>query len=287
MRFPSVVICVLLLSILAVDGPVEAGEKGGRKLFAGTLSEPSDARQRVCIPDWFRSPPKDGFVGVSKLCPSIQAAREQALDSAIAQILQAMGAEYRFFHESALSGSADSSRYHLREFMTFAGRWFIHSVQQNIRKLDIQQIQGGYICFLLVEACPEKLEELRRLTIGPKPGARVVKSATEGVLVEVRENNGVQVTFTDYEVEITTNNHRAGVITMFLWKVPESRTVKAGGTLPQKVTVKESSARITLPNPAPPKSLGSFFLGSRHSSRLFLRGHDEIGRPVSVPVSGF
>ena len=287
MRFPGGVICVLLLSILATDGPVEAGDTWKRPVFTVTLAEPPDARQRVVIPDWFKSPPKDGFVGVSKLCPSIQAAREQALESAIAQILQAMGAEYRFSHESMLSGRAQSSKYHLRETMTFAGRWFIHSVQQNIRKLDIQEIQGGYICFLLVEAGPEKLEELRRVTIGPKPGARVVEADGRTVLVEVRENNGVQVTLTDYEIEITTNNHRAGLITMFLWKVPEAQTVKAGGTLPQKVSLKESSARITLANPAPPKSLGSFFLGSRHSIRLFLRGHDEIGRPVSVPVSGF
>jgi hypothetical protein len=285
MRFLGGVVAVLLWVFQVSDIPAQTEEACRRSVFAGTM--PSNDRQRLSIPDWFTNPPKDGFTGISALCTSIQAAREQALDSVIAQILQAMGAEYRFSHESMLSGSAHGSKSHLREIMSFTGRWFIHSVQQHIRKVDIQHFQDKYICFVLVEAGDEKLEDLRRLSIGPRPAARVVKSYGKTLVVEVGENNGVQITLTDYEIEMATKNTRAGLIKMFFWKVLESRMMRKVDALPQRISVRESSALIRLSNPAPPKSLASLVLGSKHTIRLSFRGYDEIGRPVSVSLSGF
>ena len=274
----------LLVMVLLTADPFVQSIKGFQKEgFAETVS--SDGRQKVNIPGWFTNPPKDGFVGVSKLCPSIHAAREQAAESAVMQVLQAMGAEYHLSHESMLSGGPNASMYGLTESMSFSGRWFLRSIQQHILKVDIQKIQGGYICFLLLELGTAKLDELRRLSVGPKLGARVAQSDDAAIVIDVGEINGVQATLVEYEIEMTTRNHRAGLLTMFVWKTPEVRVTKTTGTFREKVSLRESSKKITVSNPIPPAGLASFLLGSQHSFRLTLKGYDEIGRPVSVSIN--
>ncbi len=61
--------------------------------------------QRIDMPEWVTHTPEDGFVGISRPCKSIDEARQQAIESALCQILQAMGAEYELKHESILSGN--------------------------------------------------------------------------------------------------------------------------------------------------------------------------------------
>ena len=51
------------------------------------------------IPPWAVHIPEDSYVGISSPRPSIEEARQQALGSAMGQILQSMGADYQLSHD--------------------------------------------------------------------------------------------------------------------------------------------------------------------------------------------
>jgi hypothetical protein len=246
-----------------------------------------EAPQRINIPEWVTHTPLDCFVGISTPSGSIDEARQQALNSAISQILQAMGAEYNLKHESILYGNLHRSRHELKERLTYTARWFVRSVQQNIKESKIQQIRGKCVCFTLIYMPPVKMERLRRLTIGPKAAARTIGEKNGRLVIEVRENNGISITLTDYEVDITTNNRHAGIITLFAWKVPKSYSRRFGGVLANKVALNDSSRAFCIPIPIPERGLKSLLFGSEDQVKIVLNGYDEIGRPLSLPVNKF
>ena len=157
----------------------------------------AESVQPVRIPDWVNRVPKDGFVGISDFCTSIEEARQQALHSASAQIIQNMGAEYTLSHESSVSGDARTAHHELKERLAFTAKWFVSSVNENILESDIQETKGKYVCFVLVRYPPNLIDKLRRLTIGAKVGARIVSMENGCMNVEVRENNGVEIILTE------------------------------------------------------------------------------------------
>ena len=109
----------------------------------------AESVQPVRIPDWVNRVPKDGFVGISGFCTSIEEARQQALHSAISQIVQNMGAEYTLSHESRISGGVQSAHHELTERLAYTARWFVSSVYENILESDIQETKGRYVCVVL------------------------------------------------------------------------------------------------------------------------------------------
>ena len=243
--------------------------------------------QPVRIPDWVNRIPKDGFVGISGFCTSIEEARQQALHSSVAQIVQNLGAEYTLSHESRASGNARSAHYELKERLAYTARWFVSSVNENILESDIQETKGRYVCFVLVRYPPHKIEKLRRLTIGARAGARIVSKENGRVNVEVRENNGVEIVLTEYEVKLTTTNRHADIVTMFFMKVPRAASHTAQGMIEKKVSVKDNARTLSVAYPASIRDLKSFMLGSETDLKIVLHGYVEIGRPVIIPVNEF
>jgi len=238
-------------------------------------------------PKWFVRIPDGCFVGISNHCQSIEAARQQALHSALSQILQAMGADYELNHESLLSGNLHHSHHELKELLSYSCQWFLRSVQQNILKSHIQDSPRGYTCYLLIHFPEDKIKELRRLSIGPKLGARIRKSGKEGIFIEVRENNGVVANVTGYQLKITTENRHAEMITLFAWKVPKKAYVEIDGVLDRKVIVKGNTEEFLIPMPATGATLKKLILGSETRIAINLMGYDEIGRELTLPVSAF
>ena len=238
----------------------------------------------IQIPGWVTHIPAHCFVGISRPCKSIEEGRQQAIDSAVSQILQGMGAQYSLSHESTLSGNDDYARYELREQLTYTSRWFMDSIQQSIKKTVIQKVHGGYIYFVLVDFPPGKIERLRKLTIGPKITARIVNQDDNRLIIEVRETNGVKVVLTDYSLKIRMNNRHAGIITLFAWKVPNSSKRNLEGAFSRKVSMKNCSQTLYIPNPIPESNLKHLILGTENHMRVELNGYDEIGRQVSVTV---
>jgi hypothetical protein len=198
-----------------------------------------------------------------------------------------MGAEYSLSHQSTLTANPRHAHYELKEHLAYTARWFVSSVNENIRESDIQETKGKYVCFVLVRYPPDMMEKLRKLTIGAKAGARIVSMENGRVNVEVRENNGVEVILTEYQVKLATTNRRADIITMFFMKVPRSSLHTAQGMIEKKVSVKDNARTLSIHYPAFVPDLKSFILGSETEIRIVLHGYDEIGRPVSLQVNGF
>ncbi|MFC1886890.1 hypothetical protein ACFLZM_07525 [Thermodesulfobacteriota bacterium] len=238
----------------------------------------------VHIPKWVSLPPKDCFVGISKPCQSIEKARDHALNSAITQILQAMGAKYNLSHESVLSGDLNHSRYNLKERLNFTANWFLKSIQQNIKEVRIIPHENGYLCFVLVKLSPSDLQLLRKLTIGPKVTATATKVNATQLMINAKEINDVGVALTGYEISTYVKNHHAGLITLFAWKVLEGSTENFSGVLEQSLHLKKSSAKTTIRIRSQNDSLKSIILGTETITTISLTGHDEIGRFTSVPV---
>lgn len=246
-----------------------------------------EAPQKIEIPEWVTNIPANGYVGISGFSRSIEEARQHALDSAVSQILQSMGAKYHLSHESRLEGNNSYTKHDLKEQLTYSAQWFVRAINENIKETDIQNANGKYLCFLLVNLPPEKIENLRRLSIGPMTGARIFQLTNDSLIVEVWENNDVEISLADFEIELIDRNKHAKVITMFFWKIPEKEVQKIKGTLEEKIVCKNSIARFAICYQPPEQNVKTFFYGSERQIKILLHGHDEIGRPLSFPVNSF
>jgi hypothetical protein len=244
------------------------------------LSEPASLN----IPPWAIHIPEHSFVGISSPCRSVEEARQQAVDSVISQILQSMGAEYHLTHESTLSGSLHESRYEMKERLSYNAKWLLESVQQNIRRYAFQETGTGHVCFVLVQMRPSELERLKKLTIGARLTARMIGTNGGHATIEVSESNGVGVTLTEYRVTVASTNRNARLITLFVWKVPESEVATHEGVLPTRLFLKTSTRRTAVSVSTDENQLKSVLMGSKQAVSITLSGYDEIGRPVSVPV---
>lgn len=244
----------------------------------------STSLQPANLPSWVTNPPIDCFVGISRPCRSLEEARQQALNSAVSQILQAMGAEYSLSHKSILSGDLNYSEHILKERLSFTAKWFLKSVQQNIQECRFEKHEKRNICFVLVKLSASKLKYLQKLTIGPKITAKVIERNSNDLIVEASEINDVAVTLTAYKITTTIKNHHARLITLFAWKVPEGHTEKYQGTLEHSLHLKQSSAKATIHPQKTNPALKSIILGTETITKIVLTGYDEIGRFITVPV---
>lgn len=272
---------ILLVNVSAIR-PVERTQ--GPFLQNTAETQTLETSGTMGIPKWVTRIPEDHFVGISKVCRSIEEARQGALDSATAQILQAMGAEYTLNHTSTLTGNENHAHHNLNEKLTYSAKWFMRSVQQTVIEANIHEVGDGYVCFVLLNFPPAKIKKLRQLTIGPKMGARVVKETKDGILVEVRENNGVQVTLTDYQIEMSKENRHADLITLFAWKVPKSSRRNIEEILDQNISVNNNSQTFLIRRPPTGSTLKNLFLGAETHLKILLHGYDEMGRQVSLSV---
>lgn len=240
--------------------------------------------ESVRIPRWAIQIPADSFIGISSACPSIEEARQRAVDSAIGQILQAMGADYHLSHESVLSGDPSQSRHEITERLTYTANWLINSVQQNITEYSFQDTGNGHICFVLVRMRPSVLDRLKRLTIGAKVSARIIDISDEQATIEIAETNNVGVTMIGYRLSNMIRHDHARLITLFLWKVAESEIITREEALLSSLSLNGNAARLFIPIPNQAGKLKASLMGSKGNISITITGYDEIGRPVSVSV---
>ncbi len=236
------------------------------------------------IPYWVTRTPENHFVGISRVCRSIEEARQGALDSGIAQILQAMGAKYTLKHISTQRGNETHGNHDLNEKLTYTAKWFLQSLQQTVTESSIQEARDGFVCFVLLYFPPDKIIRLRQLNVGPEIGARIVKENKHRALIEVREKNGVRVTLTDYQIELETQNRHADLVTLFAWKVPKGSLKRSKGILGQKISVRGDSQTFSIPKPSVSTNIENWILGSETRVKIFLNGYDELGRQIRVTV---
>jgi len=138
----------------------------------------------------------------------------------------------------------------------------------------------------LVKLSPSDLQLLRKLTVGSKVTATAKKLNSKQLMINVKEINDFGITLTGYNVSTSVKNHHARLITLFAWKVSEGSTQNYYGALEQSLYLKKSSAKTTIHIRSQNDSLKSILLGAETTTTISLTGHDEIGRPITVPVTG-
>ncbi len=273
--------------ILSILASVSLGSSDAGGALAAVLKTESASIAKLVslhIPDWAIAIPADSFVGISRACPSIEAARRQALDSAVSQILQAMGAEYRLSHESRLSGDLDHTHHDIEERLSYTARWLLNSIQQGIKEYAFRNTGDGHICFVLVRMSPRDLERLKRLTIGARVSARLISKTGNRVCIEIHETNGIGVTMTGYRMTMDTRYRHAKLITLFFWKVPELESAEYEGALPRPLRLNNSSVQTTIPLSIDRGLLKAALLGSKERVSITITGYDEIGRSVAASL---
>lgn len=280
-----ILICCLVLTMIMNIIPCQANETE-RAALSSVKGQfiPITETEPLNIPQWAVHVPEHSYVGISSPCPSIEEARQQALGSAIGQILQSMGAEYHLFHKSELSGDLHHSKYELKERLSYTAKWLLNSVQQNIKQYAFQKTGNAHVCFVLVRMMPPELEKLKRLTIGAKISARLIGTNGAQVSIEVSESNGVGVTITEYRLTTAVRHHNARFITLFLWKVPETDNISHVEALPLRLSLNNSSGLTTIPVLNGKDRLKSILMGSKDDISITLIGYDELGRSVSASV---
>jgi len=277
--------CCIILTIIINISPclVDATERAALSSIKGQ-SIPIAETEPLQIPSWAIHIPEHSYVGISSPCSSIEEARQQALGSAIGQILQSMGAEYHLSHKSVLSGDLHNSKYELNERLSYTADWLLNSVQHNTKQYAFHHTGNSRVCFVLVRMMPHELEKLKRLTIGAKISARLIDINGAQVSIEVNESNGVGVTITEYRLTAAVRHHHARFITLFLWKVPETDNISFEGALSHKLSLSNSSDHTTIPFFNGKNRLKSIFMGSKNDISITLIGYDELGRSVSASV---
>jgi hypothetical protein len=281
MNIRFIIFFILIMISLNLSG-VDAYQPEEMKSQARSSS--SSGYSELNIPPWAIHIPEHSYVGISSPCPSIEEARQQALGSAIGQILQSMGADYHLSHESVLSGNLQSSKYEIKERLSYTAKWLLNSVQQNVKQYAFQNTGNGHICFVLVRIMPSELEKLKRLTIGAKLSARLIGINGGLVSIEVNESNGVGVTITEYRLNAAIRHNHARLITLFLWKVPETDSSSYEGALSYRLSLSNSSGRTTITIASGNDRLKSILMGSKEDFSITLMGYDELGRSVSAFV---
>jgi hypothetical protein len=278
------IFCLILTLIVSI-GHCQAGADERTVLYstkdASAILSEADL---LDIPSWMVHIPEHSFVGISRPCSSIEEARQQALDSAIGQILQAMGAEYHLSHESMLTGDLNKSRHELKEKLTYKANWLLNSVQQNIKQYAFRNTDGGQVCFVLASMTPGGLEKFKRLSIGAKVSARLIGINDGQASIEVSETNGVGVTITGYQMTAAIRNNNARLITLFLWKVSETAIVSYEGALPNRLYLNNETGGTIIPLSNAGSSIKSFLMGSQEDVTITLTGYDDIGRAVAASV---
>ncbi len=277
-------ICVTLALLILVY-PIETVADNQAALFDFQGNRAlTRSTEPQSLPYWVTHIPENGFVGISSPSRSVGEARRQAMESAISQILQAMGADYQLTHESVLSGNLEQSSHELRERLKYATRWLLDSVQQNARQSAFHETADGVIGYVLVQMMPWELDRLKRLSIGAKLTARIIETGRNHVCIELKELNGVGVTLTHFRITVSEAHKNAKLITLFFWKVPDSDTMTYEGSLPRSLLLKNSTDKALIGIHNERTGLSTVLMGTERNVYTEIFGYDEIGRAVSVPA---
>lgn len=241
------------------------------------------------VPSYVLKVPEGHFAGISGPCRDPGEARISSMNDVLRQILRAMGATASLVFEEDLRAEGDRVRRSVRDNLQIQASWFVSEMEQRTVRSDyVLDKKGMWTCFTLVHFPSSKLDELRRLTIGPKLTARMVKRDSESVLIRVIESAGAGATLTGYGIDLMTKNRHAEIITLFAWKVTETSRKTHEGTLRNPVYVKGTSETLHIPKPAySENAFKGLLLGTEIQLRIALCGYDELGRPISVPVTDF
>lgn len=203
------------------------------------------------LPDYVLRVPQDHFVGISAPSKNIREARMSSINNAMEQIIRAMGATYSLNYKDRTYGNVVAIKREIEDDLEILAGWFVKAVEQNIVKSDFVTNENNfYIFFTLIRFPDEKIEEMRKLTIGPKVMARIVETDGNVARIEMAEINGVPVTIYEYEINAETFYKRADFVSYYIYKVPKSKTINYCQTLEMPLILNSSCSVIEVSIPS-------------------------------------
>ncbi|MFC1895420.1 hypothetical protein ACFL0Q_01995 [Thermodesulfobacteriota bacterium] len=241
------------------------------------------------VPSFVTRIPSDHFAGVSAPCTSLAEARKSAVNDVVRQVLAAMNVRYEHRYVDRVFGNVrgPGPQRTLDDQLTGDACGIVLGVERGIVKSSWHRDSSDrYICFVLVHYPEETIREMRRLSQGAKLIVSKISGdgGPAGFGVRISEVHGVSVVLSSAQVTVLKHNRFAKAISFFVWHVPEGATHSAPAAL-EAVRLCGDSAEVHLFVQDCSKGLLDYLLGAEIDRILLLKGHDEIGRPVSAEAA--
>lgn len=238
------------------------------------------------VPLFVTSVPSGHFAGVSAPMLSLAEARRAAMDDVVRQVLGAIGGQYDHQYVDMVSGSVRGRgpERKVNDRLSVIAHGVVLGVEQNIVKSSWRRdASNKWIYFVLVRYPDRLIAKMRRLSKGAKVVASVISDNGCSVRLKVTEVNNVSVVLSSADVTINMRNRFAKVISFFVWKVPSGSTRNVSLAL-DPVCVCACSRDVLLVFDGCEKEIYDYLLGAKFERVAVLKGHDELGRAVSVRV---
>jgi len=239
------------------------------------------------VPDFVTFVPPGNFAGVSAPMSSLAEARKSAVGNVVRQILGSIGARYHHSYVDNVSGNVRGKGPEriIDDRLIGITHGIVLDVEQNVVQSSWSRDRAGkYVYFVLVWY-PEKLiSRMRRLSKGAKIIASPISMHDGYVRLKISEVNGVAVTLSSANVKVHKRNRFAKAITLFFWRVPsESELNHSVSFDPVKVCGNSKPVELSLERSR--KDFADYLVGAEFKIMAVFKGHDEIGRHVSLTVT--
>lgn len=238
------------------------------------------------VPLFITSVPSGHFAGISAPMPSLTEARRGAVDDVVRQVLGSIGGQYDHQYVDMVSGSARgrSPERKVNDRLTGITHGVVLGVEQNIVKSSwCRDASNKWIYFVLVRYPDQVIAEMRRLSKGAKIVASIISDNGCSVRLKITEVNNVSVVLSAADVTIKRRNRFAKAISFFVWKVPSGSTRNVAIAF-DPVRITGCSREVLLAFDGCEKGFYDYSLGAKFERVAVLKGHDELGRAVSVRV---
>ena len=238
------------------------------------------------VPGFVTSVPKGHFAGVSAPYKTLSEARKSAVNDVVRQILSAVNIEYDHHYSDRVSGNVRGKglKRVVDDRLSKVAKGVVLGVERNIVKsswgLDAT---GRHVYFILVQYHDKLIAEMRRLSMGAKVVASVVSDSSDFAKVRVTEVNGVSAVLSSADVIVSKRNRFAKLISYYVVHVSKGSEQRMTVAV-NPVRVCGNSREFQLPLSGSKKMFSDYLLGAKIERVVVLKGHDEIGRKVSVKV---
>lgn len=236
------------------------------------------------VPGFVTSVPKSHFAGVSTPCKALSEARKSAVNDVVRQVLGTIGIEYDYKFFDLVSGDPRNPKRVIDDRLYGVAHGVVLGVGQSIVKSSWwQDATGRYVYFILVRYPDKKIREMRRLSKGAKILASVISENQKNVKLRVTEVNGVSVVLSSLDITVRKRNRYAKAISFYIWHVPSGSQSRMSIAI-DPVRVCGGTSEVKLPLDGMDKDFIDYLLGADLKRVAVLKGHDELGRPISAKV---
>lgn len=255
------------------------------KVKSPVVVEHNVSKPQLKFPGFITSVPAEHFSGVSEPSNSLAKARKSAIGDVIRQILGSISTQYDHNYFDRISGNVRNIQRVIHDKLSGTAHGIVLDVERNIvRSTWLKDDSGKFVYFILVYYPEQKIQKMRRLSKGAKVIASIISKNDGYIRLKISEINGVAVTLSSAYIKILRRNKFAKAITLFLFRVPQN-TEQNYSVCFDSVKVCGNSKQTDLSLKDFRKNFADYLLGADFERATVLKGHDEIGRPISLWIA--